>query len=259
MRICFSAQVFEGYGQTENYCGGCLTITDDNTSGVVGVPFPCSEIKLVDVPDMEYLSTDEPHPRGEICIRGHSVMREYYKNPEKTAETVDQDGWLHTGDIGLLDSANRVVIIDRLKNIFKLSQGEYIAPEKIEGVYQKHELVAQAYIYGDSMQSSLVGVVVPDKDSFRHWAKTNHPSVEDPYESEQVKKDFLKTVTAYGKQNDLKGFEQIRAVYLTPNEFTVDNDLLTPTFKLKRETAKKVYQSQIDILYATLSNGRAFN
>lgn len=109
------------------------------------------------------------------------------------------------------------------------------------------------------MQSSLVGVVVPDKDSFRHWAKTNHPSVEDPYESEQVKKDFLKTVTAYGKQNDLKGFEQIRAVYLTPNEFTVDNDLLTPTFKLKRETAKKVYQSQIDILYATLSNGRAFN
>lgn len=95
---------------------------DDNTSGVVGIPFPCSEIKLVDVPEMEYLSTDQPHPRGEICIRGHSVMKEYYKSPEKTSETIDQDGWLHTGDIGLFDSANRVVIIDRLKNIFKLSQ-----------------------------------------------------------------------------------------------------------------------------------------
>jgi long-chain acyl-CoA synthetase len=80
---------------------------------------------LVDVPEMEYRSTDEPYARGEICIRGHSLMKEYYKSPEKTAETIDADGWLHTGDIGMLDSANRVVIIDRLKNIFKLSQVKY--------------------------------------------------------------------------------------------------------------------------------------
>ncbi|KAL9553112.1 hypothetical protein MBANPS3_003455 [Mucor bainieri] len=261
MRICFSAKVFEGYGQTENFCAGCLTISDDNTSGVVGVPFPCSEIKLVDVPDMEYHATDKPYPRGEICIRGNSLMREYYKSPEKTAETIDQDGWLHTGDIGLFDSANRVVIIDRLKNIFKLSQGEYIAPEKIEGVYQKHELVAQAYVYGDSMQASLVGVIVPDKDAFPAWLAKNHPSVNatEALENEDVKKDLLKTLNAYGKQNDLKGFEQIRAIYVTNDEFTVENDLLTPTFKLKRETAKKVYQSQIEAMYATLSNGRAFN
>ncbi|RCH89090.1 Long chain acyl-CoA synthetase 7 peroxisomal, partial [Rhizopus stolonifer] len=259
MRICFSAKVYEGYGQTENFCAGCLTITDDNTSGVVGAPFPCSEIKLVDVPDMDYLSTDKPHPRGEICIRGHAVMREYYKSPEKTAETIDQDGWLHTGDIGMFDAANRLVIIDRLKNIFKLSQGEYIAPEKIEGVYQKHELVAQAYVYGDSMQASLVGVIVPDKESFKAWTQEQFSSVSNPYEDDQVKKEYLKTLTAFGKQNDLKGFEQIRAVYLTPKEFNIDNDLLTPTFKLKRETAKKTFQSQIDAMYATLSNGRAFN
>lgn len=109
------------------------------------------------------------------------------------------------------------------------------------------------------MQASLVGVIVPDKDSFKAWIAKNHSSVENPYESEDVKKDLLKSLNAYGKQNDLKGFEQIRAIYLTSDEFTVDNDLLTPTFKLKRETAKKVYQSQIESMYATLSNGRAFN
>ncbi|KAI8640333.1 hypothetical protein BD408DRAFT_404194 [Parasitella parasitica] len=237
MRICFSAKVFEGYGQTENFCAGCLTISDDNTSGVVGVPFPCSEIKLVDVPDMEYHATDKPYPRA----------------PEKTAETIDQDGWLHTGDIGLFDSASRIVIIDRLKNIFKLSQGEYIAPEKIEGVYQKHD------VYGDSMQASLVGVIVPDKDSFSAWLAKTHASVpaSEALENEEVKKDVLKVLNAYGKQNDLKGFEQIRDIHLTFDEFTIDNDLLTPTFKLKRESAKKVYQSQIEAMYATLSNGKS--
>jgi long-chain acyl-CoA synthetase len=212
----------------------------------------------VDVPDMDYRSTDKPHPRGEICIRGKSVMREYYKVPEKTAETIDQDGWLHTGDIGLFDQANRLVIIDRLKNIFKLSQGEYIAPEKIEGVYQKHELVAQAFIYGDSMQSSLVGVIVPDKQPFEQWIASKSFSNSD-LSSAEVQKELIKELNAFGKQSDLKGFELIRAVHLTFDEFTIDNDLLTPTFKLKREQAKDVYQEEIKTMYASLSNGRAFN
>ncbi|KAF7728420.1 Long chain acyl-CoA synthetase 7 peroxisomal [Apophysomyces ossiformis] len=261
MRICFSAKVYEGYGQTENFAGGCLTITDDNTSGVVGVPFPCSEFKLVDVPDMDYLSTDKPYPRGEICLRGHCVMREYYKTPEKTAEAIDADGWLHTGDIGQFDSANRLVIIDRLKNIFKLSQGEYIAPEKIEGVYQKHELIAQAFVYGDSMQSSLVGVIVPDKDAFVAWGRSQFASLEtsELYTSPDVKKEILKKLNNFGKESDLKGFEQIRGIHLASEEFSIDNDLLTPTFKLKRETAKKYFAKEIEEMYATLSNGRSFN
>lgn len=109
------------------------------------------------------------------------------------------------------------------------------------------------------MQSSLVGVIVPDKESFPDWVAKNHSGESNPYESEAVKKDLLKSLNAYGKQNDLKGFEQIRAIYLTSDEFTIDNDLLTPTFKLKREIAKKAFQSQIDSMYASINNGRGFN
>ena len=138
-------------------------------------------------------------------------------------------------------------------------QGEYIAPEKIEGVYQKHELIAQAFVYGDSLQPSVVGIIVPDKEALLRWASDKDMSPEQLCASEGVKKEILGLLTTYGKQNDLKSFEQIKALYLTMDEFTVDNDLLTPTFKLKREVAKNVYAEQIKDMYATLSNGRSFN
>jgi long-chain acyl-CoA synthetase len=170
LRICFSSNVHEGYGQTENYCGGSLTILRDHTTGVVGIHFPCSEVKLVDVPDIKYLAADKHYPRGEICICGRSIMKEYYKSPEKTKEAIDSDGWLHTDDVDRFDDANRLAVIDRLKNTFKLSQGEYIAPEKIGSVYQKSELIAQAFVHSDSNQNQLVGLIVPDKEALLCWA-----------------------------------------------------------------------------------------
>ncbi|KAJ3377928.1 Long chain acyl-CoA synthetase 7 peroxisomal [Lobulomyces angularis] len=257
LRICFSADLYEGYGQTETAAALSITDSSDLESGHVGAPFPCSEVKLVDVPGMNYTSKDTPNPRGEICVRGHSVFVGYYNLPDKTAETLDADGWCHTGDIGMWDSKGRLRIIDRVKNIFKLAQGEYIAPEKIENVYGRHELVAQSFVYGDSLQATLVGVIVLDEDTMKIYSqkhnlgsKTLKEYTEDPKVLELVSKDLL----AHAKGSELKGFEILKKIRLYHEQFSMENGLLTPTFKLKRHEAKILFKNQIDEMYAEINS-----
>lgn len=92
-----------------------------------------------------------PYPRGEICFRGFNIFQGYFREPEKTAETLDERGWVHTGDIGMILPSGAIKIIDRKKNLFKLSQGEYIAPEKLENAYAEIDIIKQVFIYGDSL------------------------------------------------------------------------------------------------------------
>ena len=114
LRVCFSCQVYEGYGQTETAAASAVTQINDWTSGHVGAPVPCNEIKLVDIPEMDYFSTDKPFPRGEICFRGENCFKGYYKDEAKTNETLI-DGWVHSGDVGMWDEQGRLHIIDRKK------------------------------------------------------------------------------------------------------------------------------------------------
>ncbi|KAI8919305.1 hypothetical protein DFJ77DRAFT_487409 [Powellomyces hirtus] len=257
LRICFSASVHEGYGQTETSAGASVTDLRDTSTGHIGVPCCSGDIKLVDVPSMGYTSQDKPFPRGEICVRGKNVFKGYYKNPEKTAEVLDADGWCHSGDVGMWDAHGHLVIVDRVKNIFKLAQGEYIAPEKIEMVYQKHELVGQSFVYGDSLQASLVAIIVPDEDCFRKWAVQaglpDKPTAE-LCQDDATRKAVIKALVDFGRADGLKGFENVKDVYLEPTPFTPENGMMTPTFKLKRHEAKIKYQKQIDEMYARIGS-----
>ena len=108
-----------------------MTVPHDANPSV-GPPVACTAIKLASVPEMNYYAKEDV---GEICMKGFNIMTGYYRNEEKTKDTIDADGWLHTGDIGRWNKDGTLSIIDRKKNIFKLAQGEYIAPEKIENVY----------------------------------------------------------------------------------------------------------------------------
>jgi long-chain acyl-CoA synthetase len=126
LKIAFCCQIIEGYGQTECGAPAALTWTSDPVSGHVGGPYKCLDIKLVDVKEMNYTSKDidangHPAPRGEICYRGHNTFKGYFRQPEQTKETIDNDGWVHTGDIGMFLPNGSLKIIDRKKNIFKLA------------------------------------------------------------------------------------------------------------------------------------------
>ncbi|KAG7506764.1 long-chain-fatty-acid-CoA ligase 5 [Solea senegalensis] len=251
LRAALGCQIFEGYGQTECTAGCTFTMPGDGTSGHVGVPLPCNIVKLVDVEEMNYFASNG---EGEVCVKGLNVFKGYLKDPEKTAEALDEDGWLHTGDIGKWLPSGVLRIIDRKKNIFKLAQGEYIAPEKIENVYVRSGPVAQVFVHGDSLQSCLVAVVVPDPDILPDFAKNLgcQGSIEDICKHTEIKKAILLDMTKLGKEAGLKSFEQVKEVYLHPEQFTIENGLLTPTLKAKRAELKTLFQPQIDKMYANL-------
>ncbi|CAA2958869.1 long chain acyl- synthetase 6, peroxisomal-like [Olea europaea subsp. europaea] len=257
LRVCFGCPILEGYGMTETSCVISSMDESDTLTGHVGSPNPACEIKLVDVPEMNYTSEDLPHPRGEICVRGPIIFQGYYKDEVQTREVIDDEGWLHTGDIGLWLPAGRLKIIDRKKNIFKLAQGEYIAPEKIENVYAKCKFVAQCFVYGDSLNSSLVAVVCVEPDVLKDWATSEGIKYEDLGQlcnDPRARAAVLAEMDAVGKEAQLRGFELVKAVTLVIEPFTMENGLLTPTFKIKRPQAKAYFAKAISDMYAELSS-----
>eukprot|EP00246_Nothoceros_aenigmaticus_P012198 TRINITY_DN365_c0_g1_i5.p1 TRINITY_DN365_c0_g1~~TRINITY_DN365_c0_g1_i5.p1 ORF type:complete len:366 (+),score=55.60 TRINITY_DN365_c0_g1_i5:332-1429(+) len=257
LRICFGGRVSEGYGMTETSCVITTQDEGDTESGHVGSPNPACEVKLEDVPEMNYTMDDKPHPRGEICVRGPILFKGYFKDEQQTREIMDNEGWLHTGDIGLWLPGGRLRIIDRKKNIFKLAQGEYIAPEKIENVYVRSEFVSQCFVYGDSLNSNLVAVLVIDIETLPLWAKATgikHANDLEKLCSDPVVKAAVKAdMDRIGHESKLRGFEFARAIALVHEPFTVENGLLTPTFKIKRPQAKVRFEREIEDMYAEIA------
>ncbi|XP_043230941.1 long-chain-fatty-acid--CoA ligase 5-like [Amphibalanus amphitrite] len=252
MRAALGCLIVEGYGQTECVCPCTLTMPGDHTVGHVGPPLSSCAIKLADVPDMGYSAADG---RGEVCVRGAQVFKGYYRAPELTDEALDEDGWLHTGDIGQWLPNGTLRIIDRKKNIFKLSQGEYVAPERLENIFMRSPLVGQIFVDGDSLKSCLVAVVVPDSDSVKAWRRREGvPDVplaqlcaEPP-----LKAAVMAELGRLAAQTGLKGFEKIKDVYLSPEPLSTENGLLTPTLKAKRPQIRRHFQAQIADMYSRL-------
>jgi long-chain acyl-CoA synthetase len=257
LKIAWCAPVLEGYGCSETCAGSFITLPEDGSSGHVGGVLPHSEFKLIDVPDMRYSSRDtdatgHPQPRGELLIRGFGVSAGYYKADEATSESFDKDGWFHTGDIARINPNGSISIIDRKKNFFKLAQGEYVSPEKIEALYARSQYVSEIFVTGDSLQSHPVAIIVPRRKVIEELGQSlklsgnfevlcAHPEI-----LSKVHEDFERIMKEDGT---LFGFEKCSKFYLEPQAFQALG-LRTPTDKLVRGDAKQYYKETIRALYA---------
>ncbi|PHU08486.1 Long chain acyl-CoA synthetase 2 [Capsicum chinense] len=250
LRVVACAHVLQGYGLTETCAGTFVSLPNQfDMLGTVGPPVPNVDVRLESVPDMEYDALSST-PRGEICIRGETLFSGYYKREDLTKEVL-VDGWFHTGDIGEWQPNGSLRIIDRKKNIFKLSQGEYVAVENLENVYGDNPVIESIWIYGSSFESFLVAVVSPRKEEVEKWANQNGLSGDfnSLCGNSAVKEYILGELTKAGKEKKLKGFEFVKALHLDPVPFDMERDLLTPTFKKKRPQLLKHYKDVIDNMY----------
>ncbi|XP_044502298.1 long chain acyl-CoA synthetase 1-like isoform X2 [Mangifera indica] len=254
LRVTCCAFMVQGYGLTET-CGPVTVGVPDEmcmvgAAGIVGV---YNELRLEEVPDMGYHPFSDP-PTGEICVRGKTLFAGYYKNAELTREVI-KDGWFHTGDIGQILPNGIVKIIDRKKNLIKLSQGEYVALEYLENVYSIAPIVEDIWVYGDSFKSLLVSVVVPHEESTKKWAYSNGHmgSFSELCSLDQLKDYVLSELNCAAEKKKLRGFEYIKGVILDPRPFDMERDLVTATLKKRRNKLRQHYQVEIDELYGKLA------
>jgi long-chain acyl-CoA synthetase len=188
---------------------------------------------------MDYLVTDKPQPRGELLLRGNTLFDGYHRNEEETQKAMTKDGWFKTGDIATVDAMGRFTIIDRRKNVLKLAQGEYISPERIEGVYLNGcNYLAQAYVHGDSVQTFLVAIFGVQPDTFASFASkvlqrevsaTDLNQIRAAAAEEKIRQAVLKDLDRIGRKNKFAGYERVKNCRLYLEPFSIENELLTPT------------------------------
>jgi long-chain acyl-CoA synthetase len=225
----------EGIGMTENTSFTNVNRYDNNKFGTVGPPGPGIEQKIA--------------PDGEVLFRGKNVMLGYYKDPEETAEAIDQDGWLHTGDIGEIDEDGFLRITDRKKAIIVTSGGKNVAPQRIEKIMRTIRYVDQVVVYGDK-KKYLTGVVSLDLDQIEEWA-TKHGISFSNREELPVHPKVIELIDneVQEKNKSLSTFETLKKLIIAPKEFSIDSGEMTASLKVKRKVVTENYKVQLDALY----------
>lgn len=224
--------ILQGYGMTEA-CVVCANRPEDNKVGSIGTPFEGIEMKI--------------GAQDEILIRGANVMQGYYNKPEETTKALDKEGFYHTGDVGYQDKDGHFYVTDRLKDLFKLSNGKYVAPLQVESLLKQSPLISQPVVVG-SGRKQVGALIVPDWDTLKETLKeegidaegTREELCENPMVVKRVQKDAVELT------RELNDYERVKRVYLLPREFSIDKGEMTPTLKIKRGVIDEKYEEAID-------------
>lgn len=227
-------EILQGYGQTEAAPLISVNRRQNPTLGSVGPPVKDVEVQIAD--------------DGEILVRGELVMMGYWQNEEATEAAISKEGWLHTGDIGALDSEGRIVITDRKKDIIVLSGGDNVSPARIEGFLTLEPEIGQAMVHGDK-QPHVIALLVPDPDFLAEWKQQTGKAgalkdlADDP--------DLYKVLgAAVARVNGgLSNLERVRKFLIADQEFTTDNALMTPSMKIRRHKILGLYGEELNKLF----------
>lgn len=228
--------VFEGYGLTETSPVITVNHFENAMFGTVGPAIAGMEIKIAE--------------DGEVLARGHAIMKGYYMRDDQTAETIDADGWFHTGDIGEIVGGKYLKITDRKKEIFKTAGGKYVAPQTIENKFKETPLVEQVMVLGENRKFPAA-LIVPNFAALKAWAAKkgiNYTSDEEMAKNEQVITKFNQIVELTGK--DFGKWEQVKRFALLPKAWSIDGGELTPKLSLKRKIILEKNAAIIDKIYA---------
>lgn len=225
-----------GYGLSETNASVSFYPNTGWELGTIGEPIPGVKVKIGD--------------QNEILVKGPTIMKGYYNKPEETAKAIDADGWFHTGDCGAITEKGHLIMTERLKDLYKTSNGKYIAPQVLETLLAQDKFMAQVAVIGDG-RKYVSALIVPDFDELGSWAtkhkikfKNNEELVNNPKIHEMIEK----LINEY--QKNLASYEQIKRFVLLPRPFTMENGELTNTMKIKRAVINKRYAALIDAIYA---------
>lgn len=225
--------ILQGYGMTEA-CVTCANRPDDNKVGSIGTPFEGIEMKIAE-------------SNGEILIRGKNVMKGYHNKPEETAKVIDDEGYYHTGDVGYVDEDGHFYVTDRIKDLFKLSNGKYVAPLQVESLLKQSPLVSQPVAVG-SGRKQVGALIVPDWDALKEIL--DEKGIDTKRSREELCEDpnVIKTVQndAVALTREMSDYERVKRVYLLSREFSIDKGEMTPTLKIKRSVIDEKYSEAID-------------
>ncbi len=225
--------ILQGYGMTEA-CVTCANRPDDNRVGSIGTPFEGIEMKIAE-------------SNGEILIRGKNVMKGYHNKPEETAKVIDDKGYYHTGDVGYVDEDGHYYVTDRIKDLFKLSNGKYVAPLQVESLLKQSPLISQPVAVG-SGRKQVGALIVPDWDALKEVLEEK--GIDTKRSREELCEDVnvIKAVQndAVALTREMSDYERVKRVYLLPREFSIDKGEMTPTLKIKRSVIDEKYSEAID-------------